>query len=183
MAAPQFVLAPLGGSLADRFGPVRPIIAGLGCLTGGALWLNRLGPDLSLTGIILPLLLITVGNGLAWPSLLKQVMSSAPAGRAGVASGRFFTLRNVRVALSFTLALIAAETSLPPATAVRAFLGTGGVLSAHLGRFPGPLHRRRFPGVRGLPAGRLVLRAFVLLRRRPSASREQIPRRPSEAAN
>jgi EmrB/QacA subfamily drug resistance transporter len=102
MAAPQFILAPIGGSLADRYGPARPIIAGLCCLTGGALWLSRLGPHLSLIALILPLLLISVGNGLAWPSLLKQVMSSAPAARAGVASGMFFTLRNVGVALSFT---------------------------------------------------------------------------------
>ncbi|MGH7643351.1 MAG: hypothetical protein ACRENX_10155 [Candidatus Dormibacteria bacterium] len=102
-------------------------------LAVGALWLSRLGPQLSLSAMVLPLLLISVGNGLAWPSLLKQVMSAAPAARAGVASGMFFTLRNFGVALSFTLALIAAETSLPPAVAVRAFLGTGGELSHPLG--------------------------------------------------
>lgn len=133
MAAPQFLLAPVGGSLADRFGPGRPIMAGLACLTVGAVWLSRLGPHLSILAIVLPLLLISLGNGLAWPSLVKSVMSSAPASRAGVASGMFFTLRNTGIALSFTLALIAAETSLPPAVAVRVFLGSGGVLSAGSG--------------------------------------------------
>ncbi len=175
MAAPQFVLAPVGGALADRFGPARPIIAGLCCLTLGALWLSRLGPQLSLPAIVLPLLLISVGNGLAWPSLVKQVMSSAPAARAGVASGMFFTLRNVGVALSFTLALIAAETSLPPAVAVRAFLGTGGVLSAHLGH---ALVHSTDAGFRVFAVCLLValLVAFLLLRPVPSAVRERLSR-------
>ena len=46
----------------------------------------------------------------------------------------FFTRRNVGMALSFTLALVVAEASLPPSVAVRVFLGAGGGLSGHLGR-------------------------------------------------
>ncbi|HUY56394.1 MAG TPA: MFS transporter [Candidatus Micrarchaeaceae archaeon] len=182
MAAPQFVLAPIGGSLADRFGPARPIISGLACLTVGALWLSRLGPHLSLVALILPLLLISVGNGMAWPSLVKQVMSSAPPTRAGVASGMFFTLRNVGVALSFTLALVAAETSLPPAVAVRAFLGTGGVLSAHLGH---ALVQSTDAGFRVFAVCLLIamLFAFLLLRPLPAAARDRVPPRSQEAAN
>ncbi|MGH7691301.1 MAG: MFS transporter [Candidatus Dormibacteria bacterium] len=180
MAAPQFVLAPLGGALADRFGPARPILAGLCCLTLGSLWLSRLGPQLSLVGLILPLLLISVGNGFAWPPLLKQVMSSAPPERAGVASGMFFTLRNVGVALSFTLALVAAESSLPPALAVQAFLGVGGVLSPHLGHALVHSTDAGFQVFAGCLLVALLL-ALGLLRRQPAAARRPAPARVEEA--
>ena len=87
----------------------------------------------------------------------------------------FFTLRNVGVALSFTLALIAAETSLPPAVAVRAFLGTGGVLSAHLGH---ALVHSTDAGFRVFAVCLLValLVALLLLRPVPSAARERLSR-------
>ncbi|HVC38950.1 MAG TPA: MFS transporter [Candidatus Dormibacteraeota bacterium] len=180
MAAPQFILAPIGGSLADRFGPARPIVAGLACLSGGAIWLSRLGPHLAWLDLVLPLLLISVGNGLAWPSLLKQVMSSAPSDRAGTASGMFFTLRNVGVALSFTLALIAAATSLPPAVAVREFLGTGGVLASRLTL---PLVHSTDAGFRVFGGCLVValLLSLLLLRRIPSPAPASRPRSPRQA--
>ncbi len=135
LAAPQLLAAPLGGSLADRLGPARPILAGLALLVVGAVWLSHLGARFSPASVVLPLLLMSLGNGLAWPSLVKAVMSSAPTSRAGVASGMFFTLRNGGMALSFTLALVVAESSLPPPVAVRVFLGVSslhGPLSAAL---------------------------------------------------
>lgn len=182
IAAPQLVVAPVGGALADRFGPARPVIAGLALLIAGAALLSRLGTTLDLLAVVGPLLLISAGNGLAWPALTKAVVSSAPRNRTGVASGMFFTLRNVGMALSFTLALVIAEASLPPAAAVRIFLGAGGVLSHHVA---GALVLSTDSGFRvfAMVCGVALLLALILLRRpRASAAAPQPPRSRAELA-
>lgn len=169
VAAPQLVVAPLGGALADRFGSARPVIVGLALLISGAALLSRLGGRLDLVMVVIPLLFISAGNGLAWPALTKVVVSSAPPQRTGVASGMFFTLRNVGMALSFTLALVVAEASLPPAVAVRVFLGAGGVLSRGVSS---ALVRSTDAGfqVFAIFCGIAFLLAFILLRRQSAPS-------------
>lgn len=132
LSAPQLFMAPIGGSLADRFGPARLIVFGLFLLALGGWMLGGLGPHLALWAVVGPLLLMSAANGLTWPSLTKAVMSSAPAHRTGSASGMFYTFRNVGMSLSFTLALVAAESSVPAQVASQAFLGTGGLLLPHL---------------------------------------------------
>jgi EmrB/QacA subfamily drug resistance transporter len=129
LSAPQLVMGPVGGALADRYGPARLVAVGILLLAVGGFWLGHLGPTFSAVPIILPLLLMSVANGLSWPALTKAVMSSAPAERTGTASGMFFTFRNVGMALSLTLALVVAEVSLPPAVASRVYLGTSSLLS------------------------------------------------------
>jgi EmrB/QacA subfamily drug resistance transporter len=131
LSAPQLVLAPLGGHLADRFGAPRPMLAGLVLLGASSLWLSHLSAQRSDLAVILPLLLMSVANSLAWPSLVKAVLSTVAVERSGVASGMFFTLRNLGTSLSFTLALVVAESSLPHAVAVRIYLGTAGALGGH----------------------------------------------------
>ncbi len=133
LAAPQLVLAPLGGHLADRIGPARLVLVGLLVLTLGAWLLGQLGPRLSLPLVVGPLLLMSAANALAWPSLTKAMLSAAPPARTGVASGMYFTLRNVGMALSLTLALLVAEASLSTRVATRVFLGTAGVLAPRSG--------------------------------------------------
>ncbi|MDA8061114.1 MAG: MFS transporter [Actinomycetota bacterium] len=134
LSGPQMLTGPLGGRLADRLGYPGPIIGGLVVLGVGAFLLSLLGPSLALAGLVVPLALISVGNGFYWPALVKATMQSAPAQVAGAAAGMFYTLRNVGFTLSLTLALLSAETSLPPAVATRVFLGVGGVLSASSAR-------------------------------------------------
>ena len=132
LSAPQLIMGPLGGTLADRIGPARLVLAGVFLLGIGGLLLGFVGPRLSILAIVVPQLIMSAANGLAWPSLTKAVLSSAPREQAGSASGMFFTFRNVGMALSMTLALVIAELSVPPAVASQAFLGTAGVLSAHI---------------------------------------------------
>jgi hypothetical protein len=96
---------------------------------GGALLLGQQGGRLDLVRVVVPLAIMSVGNSILFPALLKAVMSSVPSERSGVGAGLFYTVRNVGMSLSLTLALVAAETSLPKATASRVFLGTAGVLS------------------------------------------------------
>jgi EmrB/QacA subfamily drug resistance transporter len=131
LSVPQLFLAPLGGHLADRIGPARLVVAGFVLLVVSAGLLGELGPTLSLPRVVVPLLVMSCANATGWPALTKFTMSGAPPERTGAASGMFFTLRNVGMALSLTLALVVAEASLPPAVAVRVFLGVGSSLGAH----------------------------------------------------
>ncbi len=133
LSAPQLLLAPIGGALADRVGPARLMAAGAALLMLGAGLLARVGPPLDLVALVAPLCIMSVANSLLWPSLVKAVMSALPAERNGVGAGLFYTVRNVGMALSLTLALVIAEASLPKATASRVFIGTAGALSPGAG--------------------------------------------------
>ena len=133
LSAPQLLLAPIGGALSDRLGPARLIAVGAALLMLGAALLGRVGPRLDLVGLVVPLCVMSVANSLLWPSLLNAVMSDLPSERSGVGAGLFYTVRNVGMALSLTLALVIAEASLPKATASRVFLGTAGALSPGAG--------------------------------------------------
>ena len=128
LSAPQLVMGPLGGVLADRYGPARLVAAGVLLLAAGGFWLGHLGPHFEVLPMVFPLLLMSAANGLAWPALTKAVMSSAPGERTGTASGMFYTFRNVGMALSLTLALVVAEVSLPPRIASEVYLGTANLL-------------------------------------------------------
>ena len=132
LSAPQLFMGPLGGILADKYGPARLVLIGIALLAVGGLMLGFVGPRLAVTAIVVPQLIMSVATGLAWPSLTKAVLSTAPREQTGAASGMFFTFRNVGMSLSMTLALVIAELSVPPAVASQAFLGTAGVLNAQV---------------------------------------------------
>lgn len=132
LSAPQLIMGPVGGTLADRLGPARLVLAGIVLLGTGAFLLGDLGPHLSPLKIIVPLLVMSFANGLAWPSLTKAVMSSLPSQQTGIGSGMFYTFRNIGMALSLTLAFLVSEASLPAPVASRVFLGTAGILSPKL---------------------------------------------------
>ncbi len=123
LSAPQLLSSPMGGRLADRIGSAWPIWGGVAGLGIGALWLSQLPDRLSVWAIALPLALMAVANGFYWPPLSSLVMKVSPRERLGMASGLFYTFRNIGFSLSLTLALVFAETSLPAAQAVGVFLG------------------------------------------------------------
>jgi len=129
LSAPQLVLSPLGGGLADRLGPARLVVAGVCLLVASAFLLGRLGVTFSAVAVVVPLLMMSAANALAWPALTKAVMSSVPRAQSGVAAGTFYALRNVGMSLSLTLALVVAESSLPRSIASQVFVGTAHVLS------------------------------------------------------
>lgn len=125
LSAPQLLMGPFGGKLADRLGPVRLLLVGIIFIAFGLLLLGNIGEQLSIPDVIIPLFIISVANGLAWPSLAKTVLSAAPREQAGSASGMFYTVYNVGRAVSQSLALMIVELSVAPRIASQMFLGMG----------------------------------------------------------
>lgn len=132
LSVPQLFMSPLGGTLADKFGSSRLVIIGLVFLAISSLLLGNLGTQLSISAIVIPLLIMSAANGLAWPALSKAVLASAPLEQMGSASGMFYTFRNIGMSLSQTLGLVIAERSVPPAIASQAFLGTMGLQNTQI---------------------------------------------------
>lgn len=125
LSAPQLVMGPIGGKLADRFGSMRTMVVGLLFVTVSFLLLGNLGEQLSTFAVMLPLFIISVANGLAWPALVKSVLSASPKEHAGSASGMFYTIYNVGRVMSQTLALVIVELCVAPQYASQMFLGLG----------------------------------------------------------
>ncbi|MGH9110331.1 MAG: MFS transporter, partial [Acidimicrobiales bacterium] len=129
LSVPQLLLAPVGGSMADRLGPARLVVVGAAMLVVSGFFLGRQGTTLDPVRVVIPLLVMSAATSILWPSLLKAVMSALPADQTGVGSGLFYTVRNVGMSLSLTLALVLAEARLPRGTASRVLVGTAGALS------------------------------------------------------
>jgi MFS family permease len=129
LSAPQLIMGPLGGKLADHFGPLRQLFIGTIVLIFGVFLLGNLGTQLSPLSIVIPLLIISVANGLAWPALAKAILSAAPQEQAGAASGMFYTVYNVGRTLSQVLVLVAIEFSVSPDIVSQALIGISNVQS------------------------------------------------------
>lgn len=93
LTAPMLIVPLLAGTLAKRIAP--GILSGIGFLISaiGALLLMRLSPDGGVWPMILPMLLIGIGNGLPWGLMDALSVSVVPKERAGMASGIFTTSR------------------------------------------------------------------------------------------
>ncbi|MFL0195053.1 MFS transporter [Clostridium sp. WILCCON 0269] len=123
LSAPQLIMGPFGGKLADRFGTMRLLIIGFIFLTIGMFFMGNLGVELSLTALIPPLIVISIANSLAWPSFVKTVLSQVPQEHTGAASGMFFTVYNASRALSQTFVLLAIELGVSSTVVTRALVG------------------------------------------------------------
>jgi EmrB/QacA subfamily drug resistance transporter len=93
MSVAMAIMSPLGGRLIDRFGRRVPTAAGLGMLTLGVLPLAVAGPQVTLPVLLLGLILIGVGIGMAMPGLQTTAVESVSKDKAGVASGIYSTSR------------------------------------------------------------------------------------------
>ena len=98
------VMAPLSGSMADRFGSRILAPLGLAIACFGLILLSQLNAQISLWGIIWRLVVIGIGQGLFQSPNTRALMGAAPPDEQGVASGLLSTGRVVGQALSVALA-------------------------------------------------------------------------------
>jgi EmrB/QacA subfamily drug resistance transporter len=81
------VIAPLAGTLSDRFGSRGISLAGLLMIIVGCLSLSTLSPEVSALGFVARLVPFGIGMGLFQSPNNSAIMGAAPRDRMGVASG------------------------------------------------------------------------------------------------
>lgn len=98
------VVAPISGTLSDKFGARIPGMIGMGFLSLGMFMLSRLGTGTPLLVIILSLALVGFGTGTFISPNNSALMGSAPRQRQGIAAGILATARNFGMVLGVGLA-------------------------------------------------------------------------------
>ena len=87
MSAAMIIVSPLGGWLADTFGRWLPAIVGLAVLTLGAVPMAVAGAEIMLPPLVVGLVFVGIGIGMAMPGLQSTAVESVRKAEAGVASG------------------------------------------------------------------------------------------------
>jgi EmrB/QacA subfamily drug resistance transporter len=98
------LVAPFSGRLSDRFGSQVLSSLGLAVATTGLFFLSRLTQQVSLPGIIWPLIVAGFGQALFQSPNNNAIMSSVPANSIGIASGFLSTVRVLGQSFSVALA-------------------------------------------------------------------------------
>jgi DHA2 family methylenomycin A resistance protein-like MFS transporter len=93
MTGAMIVASSPGGRLADRYGRRLPTIAGLALLTLGAVPMAMAGADIMLPALVLGLVCVGIGIGMAMPGLQSTAVESVHTAEAGVAAGIYSTSR------------------------------------------------------------------------------------------
>ncbi len=105
--ATTFIVAPIAGSLVNRFGERPLIVVGVFVQAVGMGWIGLIAaPDLAYAQLVAPLILAGAGVSMAMPAAQNAVLSSVAAGEIGQASGIFNMLRFLGGA--FGVAILAA---------------------------------------------------------------------------
>ncbi|MEU6113385.1 MFS transporter [Streptomyces sp. NPDC047117] len=120
------VASTLAGRMTARTGPRRPMLLGLGLGALGFLGLVLAGRGTPYPALVPPLAAIGFGTALTMPAAVAAVVESAPAHRAGLASGAFNAARQVGSAVG--VALLGAL--LTPASAFLHGMRAGSLISA-----------------------------------------------------
>jgi EmrB/QacA subfamily drug resistance transporter len=94
--ASPMVIAPIAGTLADRYGNRRFMIAGLAAQAIGYGWVAAIAAT-GMSGFMLCVALTVagVGTSLCFPTVANAVMGSVPPSEAGVASGTNSAIREI----------------------------------------------------------------------------------------
>lgn len=125
LSVPQLILGPFAGKLVDSIGALRILIFGIIFLIIGIFMLGTLGAELSIPAVVSPLILLSIANSLAWPSVAKIVLSAVPKEQTGAASGMYYTIINIGKALSQTLVILTIELIIPADVVSKAIVGIG----------------------------------------------------------
>lgn len=91
-----FVVAPVAGRLADRFGERALLVGGLTLHAAGYGWLALIAdPGLVYSAMVLPLVVIALGGSMAMPPAASSVLRAIPHGMIGKAAGANGMLREL----------------------------------------------------------------------------------------
>jgi DHA2 family methylenomycin A resistance protein-like MFS transporter len=114
---PMTVMVAIGslmaGRLADRFGPVWPMLSAFTAYAAGALGLAFLSADVPYAFAVLPLLAIGAASGVVSPIATAPALQTVTPARAGVAAAVLNTARQAGAALGVAIfgALVGAASS------------------------------------------------------------------------
>ncbi len=117
------VIAPFAGRASDRWGARIIASIGLACSVAGILVYATLGIDTTVVLVVLGSIVSGAGNSSFYPANNSEVMTAAPGGSYGVASGLLRMFTNVGTVCSFAIALLVVSVSIPRAEAFSIFLG------------------------------------------------------------
>ncbi|GAA4526543.1 DHA2 family efflux MFS transporter permease subunit [Brachybacterium paraconglomeratum] len=96
MAVVSLVLAPVVGKNMTRYNPRWMAVGGFASLTAGLFWLSLLmTPDASIVLLLMPFLLVGLGNALIWGPLSLTATRNLPPSQAGAGSGVYNETRQV----------------------------------------------------------------------------------------
>jgi EmrB/QacA subfamily drug resistance transporter len=123
MAVASSIVGPFAGLLTDRIGARYVASAGLAIQATVLFLLSRLTVSTPLIDVALLEAGFGVGGGLFWPANTSAIMSAAPHGRFGAASGIMNTLRNTGMVMSFALTLTALTSAIPSGLVYALFVG------------------------------------------------------------
>lgn len=97
------IVAPISGTLSDRYGTRIPTVLGMLILTIGLAWLAGLGPNSRPSEIAIRMGLCGLGIGIFISPNNSALMGSAPRNRQGIAAGIMATARNIGMVLGIGL--------------------------------------------------------------------------------
>ena len=91
------VTLPVGGPLAERTGPLLPIVVGVAGMAGGMVWLSSADAGVTYGGLWPAMALVGAGTGLALTPMNLAAMNAIPSRQSGAAGGVFTTLSGLGV--------------------------------------------------------------------------------------
>ena len=112
-----FVLSPISGRLADRYGSRVLSSVGLALNASALIWFSTLNEKSSYGAILISLLLFGFGMALFIPPNTSSMMGSVPAEKRGIANGIRMTLDQTGGVLSVPFSLLLMTLVMPYASA------------------------------------------------------------------
>jgi hypothetical protein len=101
-----FVLSPISGRLADRYGGQVLSSVGLALNASALIWFSTLTETSSYSAVLISLMLFGIGRALFMPPNTSSIMGSVPAEKRGVANGIRMTLNMTGGVLSVPFSLL-----------------------------------------------------------------------------
>jgi MFS family permease len=102
----MFVLSPISGRLADRYGSRVLSSIGLALFASALFWFSTLNERSSYGAVLISLVLFGFGTALFAPPNVSSVMGSVPAEKRGIANGIRMTISQTASVLSVPFSLL-----------------------------------------------------------------------------